>query len=384
MFPDLIFPVPEVSMTSTNKHHSCLPPEVYAALAPPGFATPNLSAIPHDVFYDCSSTDTPEDVIKITKKKCDAEKWVMFDFIAALNINTIQVSIDELDLIVIAADANYIEPMSANSLLMANGQRYTALAKLDKPKKYTLRISSVSAPQILFGTSTIDFQVEGQEQDTTASVPYIDARGNNVTADVVFFDGATGVVPYPATPMPQDVDATYIVTMGMDGALNDWAYNVTSRPASQDDLQPLLFSPAPGRQDNHTITVPSEASWVDYVMQVGAGQPPHPVHFHGRHFYVIGQGEGHFNWSTVAEANLAIPEAFNLVNPQLRDTFTTPATTGEGWLALRRPSDNPGVWLIHCHIQTHLQGGMSMVLQDGTDDLPRVPASFEDWTCNAQ
>jgi FtsP/CotA-like multicopper oxidase with cupredoxin domain len=124
-------------------------------------------------------------------------------------------------------------------------------------------------------------------------------------------------------------------------------------------------------------------SWVDYVMQVGPGQPPHPVHIHGRHFYVIGEGEGHFNWSTTAEAVLAVPEAFNLVNPPLRDTYPTPAATGESWLVLRRPSDNPGVWLIHCHIQSHLQGGMSMVIQDGTDDLPQAPTDYKNWSCAA-
>ncbi|KAK6074963.1 multicopper oxidase [Seiridium cupressi] len=364
---------------------ACIPPAVLAATAPQGALAPNLDVIPHDLFYECTPTDAPADVIQITKEKCDAEKWVMFDLVAAFGLHTVQVSIDELDLIVIATDANYIKPITANSLFMTNGQRYTVIAKLEKPKKYTLRVSSVSAPQILFGTSVIDFQVEGQEQDTTASMPYISERGANLTADVVFFDGVTGVIPYPASPVPPDVDATYKVTMKIDGTVNLWAFNATRRPEYLEDVQPFLFNPVPGLQDNHTITVPSETSWVDYVMQVGPGQPPHPVHVHGRHFYVVGQGTGHFNWSTTAEAALAIPEAFNLVNPPLRDTYPTPPSgTGESWLVIRRPNDNPGVWLIHCHIQSHLQGGMSMVIQDGTDDLPEIPEEYRDWTCAAQ
>ncbi|KAH6651959.1 multicopper oxidase [Truncatella angustata] len=369
---------------STLTDKACLPPRVLAAIAPPGSQAPNLDVIPHDLFYECTPTNAPADVVHIMKKKCDAEKWVMFDLIAAFGLHTVQVSIDELDLIIVAADGNYIEPITANSLLMTNGQRYTVLAQLDKPKKYTLRISGVSAPQILFGTSIIDFQVEGEGQDTTASIPFINERGVNLTADVAYFDGTTGVVPYPASPIPQDVDATYKVQMTIDGSINLWAFNVTHRPEDLDDVQPLLFSPVAGLQDNHTITVPSETSWVDYVIQVGPGQPPHPVHIHGRHFYVVGEGTGHFNWSSTAEAVLAIPESFNLVNPPARDTYPTPSANEESWLVLRRPSDNPGVWMIHCHIQSHLQGGMSMVIQDGIDELPVVPAEYENWTCAAQ
>ncbi|KAH8669026.1 multicopper oxidase [Xylariales sp. PMI_506] len=373
--------VPDAQLTDK----ACLPPQVYAALDPPGYEVVNTSAIPQEIFYGCEATTAPADVISITKKKCDAEKWAMFDLIGAFGLNTVEVSLDELSLTIIAVDANYVEPITADSILITNGQRYTVLVKLEEPKKYTFRVSAISDPQILFATSVIDFQVEGENQDETTSTPFINERGVNLTAEVVFFDGITGVVPYPPSPIPQDVDATYKVNMGSDQALNIWAFNVTHRPQSEDDATPLLFAPQPGLQDNHTVTVPSDASWVDYVMQVAAGQPPHPVHIHGRHFYVLGSGSGAFNWSTVAEAAAAVPESFNLVNPPLRDTYPTPSSAAAAsWLVLRRPSDNPGVWLIHCHIMSHLQGGMSMVIQDGTDDLPVVPAEFLGYQCPAQ
>lgn len=310
----------------------------------------------------------------------------MLDLIAAFGLHTAQVSLDEAELTIVSVDGNYVEPIAADSLLMTNGQRYTVLAKLETPKKYTLRVSSISDPQILFGTSVLDFAVEGEEQDAGASSPYINERGVNTTAGVVFFDGITGVVPYPPSPISPTVDATYKVTMGIDGPINTWGFNVTHRPQVLDDAAPpVLFHPVPGLQDNHTITVPSEASWVDYIMQVPVGQPPHPVHIHGRHFYVLGAGSGAFNWSTVAEAAAAAPESFNLVNPPLRDTYPTPpSAAAASWLVLRRPSDNPGVWLIHCHIMSHLQGGMSMVIQDGTDDLPVVPLDYSGYECAAQ
>lgn len=362
----------------------CLPPEVLAALAPPGGPPADLSVIPPDLFGQCKTTTTPGHVTVIKKKKCDKEKWVMFDIIGAFSLHTAIVSIDEVRSWVVAIDGNYIEPVAADALVVSNGLRYTIVAKFEKPKKYTFRVSAVSDPQILFGTSVIDFQVEGQEQSQEPSVASINRRGVNLTADVITYDGMASK-PFPPKPVPLTVDATYKVTMLIGQTINMWAFNATSRPEEKDDITPLLFEPQPGLQDNHTITVPSEKSWVDYIMQVPVGQPPHPVHVHGRHFYVLGSGSGAFKWNNVAEAALEIPANFNLINPPLRDTFTTPASSAEAsWLALRRPSDNEGAWLIHCHIQSHLQGGMSMVIQDGTEGGIAVPAEYRNYQCKAQ
>jgi FtsP/CotA-like multicopper oxidase with cupredoxin domain len=154
-----------------------------------------------------------------------------------------------------------------------------------------------------------------------------------------------------------------------------WAMNETVLPANSEDLPPLLLSPQPGRQDNHTVTNLGKIKWVDYIMLTPEFGPNHPVHVHGRHFYVLGRGTGNFTWNTVEEAAAAMPGAFNLVNPPLRDTYLTLGEPGS-WLALRRPSDNPGVWLMHCHILSHIQGGQSLIIQDGVDVLPPIPQKY--------
>jgi len=359
-----------------------VPPEIYPFLAPPGFTPPDISVIPHNVFFECTSTTNAPLITTIKQPSTDKETWVIFDLIGAFAINTAIASIDEIPAWVIALDGNYIEPVQADAFRVTNGQRYTILAKFTKPKKYTFRVSSVLDTQILFGTSIIDFQVEGQTQSPTPSIPFINQRGQNATANVRFYDGSVAK-PFPPSPPSQSVDATYKVTMTIDGAINRWALNTTSRPDTEDDIPPLLFAPIPGLQDNHTITVASESSWVDYILQVPAGLPAHPIHFHGRHFHVIGSGTGNFKWPNVAAAIREQPKSFNLVNPQIRDTFTGPTSADATWLAVRRPSDNEGVWLIHCHIQTHVRGGMSMVIQDGTDGGISVPNEYRNYRCAA-
>lgn len=360
---------------------SCLPPAVIATSAAPGSPPPNFDAIPANFFYGCSETEGSTEVISITQKSENDETWVMFDLIGSLSLQTVQVSFDELTMYVIAADGNYIEPQTVNSVLITNGQRYTVLIKLLEPRKYTVRVSGISDPQIIWGISVLDFQISGAPQLSEPTTPYINEVGVNTTSNVTFFD-INGVKPFQPQGIPEAADVTFKMTMVIGGQVIYWAFNQTILPLNSDDLNPLLFAPQPGRQDNHTITVPSGNVWVDYIMQVPGVQPPHPVHVHGRHFYVIGQGEGDFPWDTVEEARAVIPESFNLVNPPLRDTFPTPFAGPPGsWLVIRRQSDNPGVWFMHCHIQSHIQGGMSMIIQEGIDDLPTIPSQYSSWTC---
>jgi laccase len=38
----------------------------------------------------------------------------------------------------------------------------------------------------------------------------------------------------------------------------------------------------------------------------------------------------------------------------LRDVISVPA---EGWAKIRFVADNPGVWLLHCHMDWHVRAG---------------------------
>ncbi|KAH8927079.1 multicopper oxidase [Atractiella rhizophila] len=67
----------------------------------------------------------------------------------------------------------------------------------------------------------------------------------------------------------------------------------------------------------------------------------HPYHLHGFTFYVVARGTGEL--SLADAANLE----FNTTNPVRRDTVVIP---GGGHAVLRFANDNPGVWVVHCHI----------------------------------
>ncbi|KAI4342576.1 hypothetical protein MLD38_027189 [Melastoma candidum] len=96
----------------------------------------------------------------------------------------------------------------------------------------------------------------------------------------------------------------------------------------------------------------------------------HPMHIHGFNFHVLAQGFGNFNPAVHRRK-------FNLVNPQVRNTIGVPVG---GWAAIRFTADNPGVWLMHCHLDVHLPLGLAMafVVENGPTPSTTLPPPPQD------
>lgn len=75
----------------------------------------------------------------------------------------------------------------------------------------------------------------------------------------------------------------------------------------------------------------------------------HPIHLHGYTPYVLGTGSGRF-----APSKLDLSKTF--VNPMRRDVWSVPVY---GWIAVRIVTDNPGLWLLHCHLVAHMEAGLA-------------------------
>lgn len=67
----------------------------------------------------------------------------------------------------------------------------------------------------------------------------------------------------------------------------------------------------------------------------------HPIHLHGHDFYVLGAGSGAFTSTSQLKFD----------NPPRRDVAMLP---GQGWLVIGFVTDNPGAWLMHCHIVSYI------------------------------
>jgi hypothetical protein len=73
---------------------------------------------------------------------------------------------------------------------------------------------------------------------------------------------------------------------------------------------------------------------------------------------------------------------WDLTNPPRRDVATLP---GNGYLAIAFKKDNPGSWLLHCHIAWHASQGLSMQFVESQSEIAVAmsdTAIFRD-TCDA-
>lgn len=112
----------------------------------------------------------------------------------------------------------------------------------------------------------------------------------------------------------------------------------------------------PDYSGNLLIRAPGKDKMV-YVIVETPIPLPHPVHLHGHDFWILAQGPGTYS------SNVTL----NLVNPPRRDTALMP---GAGYLVIAFVTDNPGVWLMHCHIGWHTSMGWAMQVVERIDDIP--------------
>jgi FtsP/CotA-like multicopper oxidase with cupredoxin domain len=90
----------------------------------------------------------------------------------------------------------------------------------------------------------------------------------------------------------------------------------------------------------------------------------HPIHLHGYSFYVLSsfRADGRGGWGSYNPYESKPLAPVNLVDPVRKDTVSVPR---RGHVVIRLRPDNPGVWMMHCHMLVHMGTGMVMGLQVG-------------------
>lgn len=161
-----------------------------------------------------------------------------------------------------------------------------------------------------------------------------------------------------------------------DAGLFKWFLNSTTMLVDWAD--PTLLQVATSNSSSTTSFSTSEAvfsldeanTWVYFVVETDLAVP-HPIHLHGHDFYLLAQGTGSYSSSTT----------LNTANPPRRDTAMLPAN---GFLAIAFVTDNPGVWLMHCHIGWHTAEGFAVQFVERSDEIAGLvdSAALED-TCSA-
>lgn len=338
----------------------------------------NWSHHPEKLPEGLNSGCSPSEGYNSTFQVNPDNRWASFNFISAASLKALTVSIDEHPMYIYEVDGHYIEPQLAHQVSIYNGERYSAMIKLDKQHaSYTMRVAG-NGNQVISGFASLNY--EGGEQNTRESVPYIDYGGMNTTTSVIPLN-TTNLPPYPPMLPANDADDFHLLSLGRINSSWEWTLDGTTfLPANLAAMEPALLNPkAPGLESALKIETKND-TWVDIVFQLVIPkptklQPPHPMHKHSNKAFLMGAAQGRFLWNSLAEASQASPQSF-FEKPIYRDTFVT-SPAGEAWLAIRYHVENPGAFLLHCHMETHLSSGMGLVLLDGIDVWPGTTKSEE-------
>ncbi|KAG8050834.1 hypothetical protein GUJ93_ZPchr0009g1241 [Zizania palustris] len=367
-------------------------------------AAPNISDAltvngqPGDM-YSCSSQDTAVFLVK------SGETNLLRFVNAALNTELF-VSLAGNNMTVVGADASYTKPYTTPVLLLGPGQTTDVLVTFDQPpdRYYLAARAYASAQGVPFDntTATAIFDYGAGVASSSPAMPSLPAYNDTATATSF----TTSLRGLRKAELPMRVDESLFFTVGAGlfscskGQLCGGP-NGTRLAASINNVSFVLPSAAsilqahyhgaprgvfttdfpanPPVPFDYTAQNVSRALWqpvqgtkvyklkygsvVQVVLQgtnVFAGEN-HPIHIHGYDFYILAEGLGNFNAATDTAK-------FNLDDPPMRNTVGVPVN---GWAVIRFVADNPGVWLVHCHLDVHITWGLAMafLVDDGVGEL---------------
>lgn len=320
-------------------------------------------------------------------------KKYLFRIINSAAQNMYSVSIDQHKMKVIASDFVPVVPYETEWLNIGIGQRYDVIVEMNQDvdtyffRAVTQTLCPSASKNSGLGQANGIIAYEGVHQNPLY-LPSSTINGNKTASDfnICKDEPLASLVPHlklsagsksafqsSASTLPAG-QVTKVNTAD-DGAVFRWFLNNGAMYVNY--TQPTLQSLNEKQTLNSTvyanqITLKQKNEWVYFVIQ-NQFVAFHPLHLHGHDFSVLGQGDGVFTSSQV--------DSLNFDNPPRRDTAmlagaTTPQSTA-GYTVIGFQTDNPGAWLMHCHIAWHVDGGLALQWIERPDDMKSYAAASD-------
>ncbi|KAF0330033.1 multicopper oxidase [Colletotrichum asianum] len=298
-------------------------------------------------------------------------------------------SIDNHELIVVEADFVPVKPFVTTSIFIAIGQRYNVIVQavptvnasspsnnpIPKDLNFWIRTYAVSGSTIFkysHAPSSLDRPVDGQNYMKTGVLRYdststADPSSSAWDVDTTQSDKSINDQLQPmlqwqvSTPANGNTGEVFDVLSTKNG---QYATSFLAFYGADDqDVTPFQTTwgnPTFLNLDNvgdewpvGWVVVPENYTDTDWVYLV-IDQPmkgPHPIHLHGHDFAIIEQDD-----NAGFDPSNFHPNVTNVNFPR-RDVVSV---TTDGHAVIAFKTDNPGVWLMHCHIAAHASGGLSL------------------------
>lgn len=285
------------------------------------------------------------------------------------------VSMDGHPFTVITSDFVPLKPYVADQITLAIGQRYDVIISANQTSdNYWFRVQP--GTQGFCGSNSI----LGKGIQPGAILHYSDApdaqptKVANLTLRTACQDEPlASLVPYVPNEVPQSVigsagklDLKSDPVSNNNGTIKPFRWLIDGTPHIVDWNDPTLETILAGSENFHNNSnvhpMQNDDGWyLWWIQSTAAVALPHPIHLHGHDFYILDAKAG-ATWDGTTTG-------LNLKNPPRRDTATLPAG---GYLLIAFPADNPGMWIMHCHIAWHASQGLSMQFGERYDDIKRT------------
>ncbi|KAI9742047.1 MAG: hypothetical protein M1834_000437 [Cirrosporium novae-zelandiae] len=272
-----------------------------------------------------------------------------------------QFSIDNHTFTVIANDLVPIVPYEATVLNMAMGELDPSLSYTPRGQRYDIILNATqplsnvtdywirAIPGSCSDNANADdirgiLRYDSSSSSTPSTISYITTEATCEDED------SSNLVPYLALDV-SDEDYEAELSATVSGSPFRWYLNDTTMIVNWDNptLYQVYNNDTTFNTSEAVYVLPTEGEWAYVIIEAQAGGA-HPIHLHGHDFYVLASGTGTFSTSSAT---------LTTSNPPRRDVALMPSN---GYLVIGFPVDNPGAWLMHCHIGWHTGEGFAIQL----------------------
>lgn len=278
-------------------------------------------------------------------------------------------SIDNHTMTVVSADFVPIEPYQATVLDINMGQRYEVIVEADQDGgNYWMRAVPQAACSANNNTNNIKGIVRYDASSTEDPATPLWLRNE---VDSCVDELSSNLVPIVRQTVGEisnrGGDENLGVAVGFVGDLFKWRIGSTSMAVEWEEPSVLQVhnNDSDWTNTDAILELNEPDQWVYFVIETTLAVP-HPMHLHG-HDFVILASEAAATWSSETPLNFD--------NPPRRDVATLPAA---GYLVLAFQTDNPGAWLMHCHIGWHTSQGLALQFIERFDDMQSMMAGKSD------
>ncbi|PFH50518.1 multicopper oxidase [Amanita thiersii Skay4041] len=259
--------------------------------------------------------------------------------------------IDGHDMRIIEVDGTDVEESPIDLISITVAQRYSVLvtARNDTSANWAIHANMDS--------DMFDVVPPGLNPNATSSITYSPSAPLTdlgfVNPDAYHDVDDISLVPVEVIPQPRasrtiELNVTFeTLTDGTNRAMfNQITYNQPLVPAILSEI--TLGSNATVAEAYGPLSYVLDHNEVVDIVIRNADPGKHPFHLHGHKVMIVARSDNYKDSIVVQEGQ---------ANPMRRDTIQIPS---EHAVTLRVVADNPGVWMLHCHIEWHLESGLAM------------------------